>query len=597
MIEVKLSEQFLIGLGVIILFGMMAQWLAWRLHLPSILLLLILGIVAGPVTGWVNTETLFGNLLFPFVSVAVGIILFEGGLSLQFREFRNVGKIIRNLISIGALVTWIIATAAAYYLLNFEFKLALLFGAIMIVTGPTVILPLLRQLRPKGNLFSIAKWEGIMIDPVGAVIAVLVFEEIVNGGFESFTAISIFGLLKTIVIGFGIGWIGAQLIILFLKRYWIPDFLHNSAAIMMVITTFILSNLLQHESGLLTVTLMGILLANQKRVPIKHIVEFKENLRVILISTLFIILASRLRIEDLVHLNANTLIFLGVLIFIARPLSIFISTIGQKLNFKEKIFLSWLAPRGIVAAAVSSIFAIELVANGYLDAERLIPMTFIVIIGTVTLYGISAVPLARLLKLSEPNPQGVLIVGAHRWARKLGKTLKDLGFRILIVDSNPNNIEAARGGQLEAVLANILSEDIIDELNLQGIGKLFAVTPNDEVNALAALHFTEIFGRSEVYQLPYKKKELSDEQRISRHLRGRCLFNPTMTYEKLNDIFNSGVKIIVMQYRKDEDLNIFESESILPLAMIDAQNNLIIYTEEQIPKPTVGSQLIYLELK
>ncbi|MEJ2544323.1 MAG: cation:proton antiporter, partial [Calditrichaceae bacterium] len=182
-----MSEQFLIGLGVIILFGMLAQWLAWRLHLPSILLLLILGIVAGPVTGWVNTETLFGNLLFPFVSIAVGIILFEGGLSLQFREFRNVGKIIRNLISIGALITWIIATTAAYYILDFEFKLALLFGAILIVTGPTVVLPLLRQVRPKGNLFSIAKWEGIMIDPVGAVIAVLVFEEIITGGFESFT--------------------------------------------------------------------------------------------------------------------------------------------------------------------------------------------------------------------------------------------------------------------------------------------------------------------------------------------------------------------------------------------------------------------------
>jgi NhaP-type Na+/H+ or K+/H+ antiporter len=597
LIEVKLSEQFLIGLGVIILFGMMAQWLAWRLHLPSILLLLILGIVAGPVAGWVNTETLFGNLLFPFVSIAVGIILFEGGLSLQFREFRNVGKIIRNLISIGALVTWIIATAAAYYLLDFEFKLALLFGAILIVTGPTVILPMLRQIRPKGSLFSIAKWEGIMIDPVGAIIAVLVFEEIVTGGFERFSAVSILGLIKTVIIGIGIGWLGAQLIIFFLKRYWIPDFLHNSAAIMMVITTFILSNLLQHESGLLTVTLMGILLANQKKVPIKHIVEFKENLRVILISTLFIILASRLRIEDLSHLNTNTFVFLGILIFIARPISVFVSTIGLKLNLKEKLFLSWLAPRGIVAAAVSSIFAIELSATGYSDAERLIPLTFIVIIGTVILYGLSAVPLARLLKLSEPNPQGILIVGAHRWARKLAKILKDLGFRTLLIDSNPNNIEAARGGQLEAVLANVLSEDIIDELNLQGIGKLFAVTPNDEVNALASLHFTEIFGRSEVYQLPYKKKELTDDQRVSRHLRGRCLFDPTITYDKLNEIFNSNAKINVMRFNKDEDLNAFDSESILPLVMIDTQNNLIIYTEEQIPKPTVGSQLIYLESK
>ncbi|MEJ2054100.1 MAG: cation:proton antiporter, partial [Calditrichaceae bacterium] len=258
-----MSEQYLIGLGIIILFGMLAQWLAWRLHLPSILLLLILGIVAGPVTGWVNTERLFGNLLFPFVSISVSIILFEGGLSLRFSEFRNVGKIIRNLISFGALITWAIATAAAFFLLGFEFKLAMLFGAILIVTGPTVILPLLRQIRPKGNIYSIAKWEGIMIDPVGAIIAVLVFEEIVTGGFEQFTAVSILGLIKTIFIGFGIGWMASQIIIFFLKRFWIPDFLHNSAAIMMVITTFVVSNLLQPESGLLTVTIMGILLANQ----------------------------------------------------------------------------------------------------------------------------------------------------------------------------------------------------------------------------------------------------------------------------------------------------------------------------------------------
>jgi NhaP-type Na+/H+ or K+/H+ antiporter len=227
----------------------------------------------------------------------------------------------------------------AYFILNLEFKLALLFGAILIVTGPTVILPILRQIRPKGNLHSIAKWEGIMIDPVGAVIAVLVFEEIMSGGFQQFTAVSIFGLLKTLILGFGIGWIGAQIIIFFLKKYWIPDYLHNAAAIMMVITTFIISNLIQHESGLLTVTILGIVLANQNKVSIKHIIEFKENLRILLISTLFIVLAARLEIEDLAQFNWDTVLFLGLLIFVARPLSVFASTVGQNLHFKEKLFL------------------------------------------------------------------------------------------------------------------------------------------------------------------------------------------------------------------------------------------------------------------
>jgi NhaP-type Na+/H+ or K+/H+ antiporter len=588
-----LSEQFLIGLGVIILFGMMAQWLAWRLHLPSILLLLILGIVAGPVSGLVDTEKLFGDLLFPFVSISVAIILFEGGLSLRFSEFRNVGHIIRNLVSIGALITWIIATTAAYYVLELEFEIALLFGAILIVTGPTVILPLLRQVRPTGNINSIAKWEGIIIDPVGAIIAVLVFEEIIRGGFQQFTAASIIGLALTLFVGVGFGWIGAQLIIHFLKRYWIPDFLHNAAAIMMVITTFIVSNLIQHESGLVTVTILGIILVNQKKVSIKHIIEFKENLRVLLISTLFIILAARLKVTELAFFNWNTVLFLAILIFIARPLSVYISTIGQQLNFREKLFLSWLAPRGIVAAAVSSIFAIELSAKGIVQAERLIPLTFIVIITTVTLYGLSAVPLARFLKLSEPNPQGVIMVGVHRWSIQLARLLKDAGVRVLMIDSNPENVMAARLNKLEAQEANILAEEILDELNLQGIGRLFAMTANDEVNALAALHFEEIFGRSEVYQLPYKKKRMNEDQAVSRHLRGRRLFNENMTFEKVTEILNTRAAINVMKFKSEEDLKRINDNKLIPLILIDTQNNLQIYTDDQQPQPAQGMQLIY----
>jgi len=592
--ELNLSEQFIIGLGLIVLFGMLAQWLAWRFKLPSILLLLSLGILAGPVLGWVNTEKLFGNLLFPFVSLSVAIILFEGGLSLRLSEFRTMGKTIRNLVTIGALITWIIAAAAAYYILNLDFKLALLFGAILIVTGPTVIMPLLRQVRPKGHLYSVAKWEGIIIDPVGAIIAVLVFEEIMSGGFEKFTTDSISGLLITLVVGVGIGWIGAQLIIFFLKRYWIPDFLHNSAAIMIVLTTFIISNLIQLESGLVTVTVLGILLANQKKVSIKHIIEFKENLRVILISILFIVLAARLNFNDLNLLNWNMIIFLAVLIFIARPLAVFVSTIRQNLKFREKLFLSWLAPRGIVAAAVSSIFAIELTASGYSDAEILIPLTFIVIIATVTLYGLIAAPMARLLKLSEADPQGVLIVGAHRWSIQLAQALKKMELRVLIIDSNFENVRTARFNDLEATVANILAEDILDQINLQGIGRLFALTANDEVNALAALQFKEIFGRSEVYQLPYKKKDIHNEQPVSLELQGRRLFGKDMTFEAIHQISGPAPEIKTKEFDTEKDLELFDEKKMIPLILIDSQSKLQIYTDEQKPNPASGTKLIYL---
>jgi NhaP-type Na+/H+ or K+/H+ antiporter len=588
-----LSEQFLIGLGVIILFGIMAQWLAWRFHLPSILLLLLLGMLAGPVTGLVDAGMLFGNLLFPFVSISVAIILFEGGLSLKFSEFRAIGGIIRNLNTIGAGATWLVATIAAYYLLDLEFKLALLFGAILIVTGPTVVLPLLRQVRPKGNLHSIAKWEGIIIDPVGAIVAVLVFEEIISGGIEQFSAGSLAALVKTLLVGLSIGWIGAQLIIFMLKRYWIPDFLHNAVAIMTVITTFIGSNLLQHESGLVTATVLGIVLTNQKKVSIKHIIEFKENLRVILISTLFIVLAARLKLEDLAILNLNMFLFLAILVFIARPLAVFLSAIGQDLNFREKVFLSWLAPRGIVAASVASIFAIELSAKGYPAAERLIPFIFIVIIATVALYGLTAGPLARLLKLSEANPQGVLMVGAHPWSIQLGRILNDAGFRVLLIDSNLENVLLARQKKLEAVVANVLAEDIIDQLNLQGIGRLFAVTANDEVNALAVLHFKDIFGRSEVYQLSYKKKDILNAQPVARDLRGRRLFREEMTYDTLYETPGVHEALHIAEIKTDDDLKNIGIESIIPLILINAQSNLIIYTDEQPPRPEPGMRLIY----
>lgn len=587
-----MAEQFLIGLGIIIAFGMIAQWLAWRLHLPSILLLLVLGIIAGPVSGLLDTERLFGDLLFPLVSLSVGIILFEGGLSLRFSEFRKIGSVIRNLISIGALVTWAISTAAAYYILHFEFKLALLLGAILIVTGPTVILPLLRHVRPKGNLYSIAKWEGIMIDPVGAIIAVLVFEEIITGGFDRFTAVSLIGLGKTLIIGLGIGWLGAQVLILFLRRFWIPDFLHNSAAMMLVITSFIISNLVQHESGILTVTILGIVLANQKKVSIRHIVEFKENLRVILISSLFIVLAARLKLSDFSYLNLQTFLFLGVLILVTRPLSVFIATIGHKISWQERVFLSWLAPRGIVAAAVSSVFAIKLSATGYPDAARLIPIIFIVIITTVAIYGLSAVPLARWLHLSEPNPQGLLLVGAHSWARQLAKLIKQQGQRVLLIDSDLEHISAAQAEGLDAINDNILAEDIADRIELQGIGRLLALTPNDEVNALAALHFVDIFGRSEVYQLPYKDNGIA----VSRHLRGRCLFDKTMGFEKIKSLVHGTNGFRLVEFSTEEDLKNFKIDQVLPLILLDAQKQTLIFTDEQKPKPTLQSQLVYLEL-
>ncbi len=591
-----MSEQILIGLAAIIVLGIGAEWLAWRFRLPSILLLLIFGLIAGPVTGFLNPDVLFGDLLLPMVSLAVAVILLEGGLNLRLTELRHVGITVRRLITIGVLVTWGTGTIAAYYLLGLELPLALLLGAILVVSGPTVIVPLLRHLRPSSQVASILKWEGIVIDPIGAMLAVLVFEAIFIGGFREAITMSVIGLVKTIVIGGGIGVLAAFVMVLMLRRFWIPDFLHGVASLALAIGAFTASNLLQTDSGLLTVTVMGIALANQKVVSVRHIIRFKENLRVLLISGLFILLAARLRISDLTYINVNSLALLGALMLVARPASVALSTLRSKLSRQERLFLSWMAPRGIVAAAVASIFALRLVEAGYPQAELLVPITFMVIIFTVAIYGLTTPPLARWLKVAKPNPQGVLIVGAHSWGRVIAEVLQTEGYRTLVVDDNWANISAARISGVPTFYANILSEYALDEIELSEIGRLLALTSDDEFNSLATLQFVDVFGRAEVYQLPPESSEEGPRKTVSQHLQGRLLFSPEITYAYLSQRFAHGAVVKTTKLTQEFDYNAFQAlyDDAVPLFLITQNGNLVVFTKDNPPSPQPGQTLISL---
>ena len=454
------TENLLLGLAAIVICGIGAYWIAWRLHLPSILLLLIVGFIVGPVTNFLDPDLIFNHLLFPIISFSVAVILFEGGLNLHLVELREAGRVIRNLVTLGVLGTWLLITAAAFFIFKIGFPLATLLGAILVVTGPTVIIPLLRHIRPTGPVGPIIKWEGMVNDPIGAILAVLVFEAILSVGFHEATTLAITGVVKTLFVSIIIGLLSAQLLLLLLRRHWIPDFLQNPLSLMMVIGAFTLSDLFQSESGLLTVTLMGLMLANQKKVSVKHIIEFKESLRVLLISSLFIILAARMSMENLEFLNFQSFLFVGVIVLVIRPLVVFLCTLKTKLHWKEKLFLAWMAPRGIVAAAVASLFSIELINVGYPGAEYLVPITFLVIISTVAIYGLTSSPLARLLGLATPNPQGTLLIGAHVWSRALAKVLKEEGYPVLLVDTNRENIASARRTNLSAFYASIFSPTI-----------------------------------------------------------------------------------------------------------------------------------------
>ncbi|GAB4575074.1 MAG: sodium:proton antiporter [Anaerolineae bacterium] len=591
-----MDHHVLIGLGTIVVLGIAAQWLAWRLRLPSILVLLLVGFVAGPVTGFLHPDELFGDLLSPAVSISVALILFEGGLSLKWHELNEVGTVVRRLITVGVVITWVLSAAAAYWLLGLDAQLSLLLGAILTVTGPTVVIPLLRDIRAVGRVRAVLRWEGILIDPIGVMLAVLVFEAIVIADQQQAAIEVVSGLLSTLAVGLILGAGLAVLLTALLRRYWIPDYLQNPVVVMAVVGGFVLSDLIQPEAGLLTATVMGVVMANQRATPIKHILEFKENIGVMLISNLFVLLAARLELDALADLGLEVILFVAFLILVVRPLVVFVASIGSELSLREKLFVSWLAPRGIVAAASSSLFALELNRAGHENAEILIPLVFTVIVFTVAIYGLTARPLARYLGISQGAPQGLLIVGAHDWSRRIAETIQSLEYRVLLVDSNWLHVQQARMQGLDVVFGNILSEDE-DELDLTGIGRLLALTQNDEVNSLAALHYREIFGRSEVYQLPCRPSVRSDA--VPLHMRGRLLFGEEYTFERLSNLFAAGATLKVTALTEEftyEDFRRYYNGKATPLFIKTEQNELLVLATDVTPVPRVGQSIVSVVL-
>jgi len=586
-------EHLLISLSAVLVLGVSAQWLGWRLHLPSILLLLVFGILAGPVTGLIRPDTLLGPLLYPVVSLAVAVILFEGGLSLTLKEFRAVGKAAFRLVTVGALVSWLLVALMAHHLLALDWSLAILLGAILVVTGPTVIVPMLQQIRPSGSVGPILKWEGIVIDPIGAMLAVLVFEVITSRDAPLATITST--LAMTLIVGTAVGLAAAGIIVLLLKKDWVPDFLQNPVTLMLVVAAFTLANDLQAEAGLLAVTAMGFALANQKLVAIHHIVEFKENLRVMLIASVFILLAASLSPQDLEALGWGSAVFVVLLILVVRPAAIFLAMLGAGLRREEQLFLAWMAPRGIVAAAVSSIFALRLQEAGRPGAETLAAVTFLVIIVTVTVYGLTARPLAKRLGLAKAHPDGVLFLGGRFWVRRIARFLKDEGIPVMIVDNSRHNVLAARMEGVPATFASVFSEPVLDQVELGGLGKLLAVTSNDDSNSLVGLHFARLFGRDQVFQLAPEEEGNAIE--AGKHLRGRTLFGEGVTHSLLTQRFLGDWTLKKTRLSKEfsyQDFMARQGDGAIPLFLVTEAKRLQVFNLESPPTPQPGQALISL---
>ena len=583
----------LASIGVL---SLLCQWFAWRIRIPAILPLLVCGLLVGPVFHLLDPDALFGDLLFPMVSLAVAIILFEGSLTLEFKQIQGHGAMVRNLVSVGMLATFAIIGVFTHFIMGLSWELSALFGALVVVTGPTVIVPMLRSIRPTAKVANILRWEGIIIDPIGALLAVLVYEFIISSRDTAMIhAMQAFGV--TLFVGFGLGWAAAKILIETLNRNWLPHYLQNPATLTFMLGVYAVSNFLQHESGLLTVTVMGMVMANSRKVDLEGILEFKESLSVLLISALFIILAARLDLSHFVTLGMPMVFLLLIILFIARPLSVLMSSYKLDLNWKEKALLSWIAPRGIVAAAVSALFALKLETAGWQGADILVPMVFMVIITTVVLQSLTAKFVAGALGLQEPAAQGFLIFGANDTARAISKALMEQDVKIRIADTNWENLSQARMEGLPVYFGNPASEHATNHVDLSGIGRLLILSPYKQLNPLVSMHFLDWFGKDKVFGLGNENDLRASHQSSGSYTETLGLFGEGISYSKLASL--RAKKALVKKTQLTDNFS-FENyleqygTRSLPLFAIDDTGFCHVFSAQKTLTPKAGWTIIGL---
>ena len=599
----------MVELAGIIILGILAQWVAWKFKIPAILPLIMIGLLVGPISTlisadgtqwlqpiWNGEKGLFpGENLFYFVSLAVGIILFEGGLTLKRDEISKVGPAIGKLISIGAAITFIGAGAAAHYIFGLDWRISFLFSALIIVTGPTVISPILRNIPLKKDVAAVLRWEGILIDPIGALVAVLVYEFIGVEGDSGYTKQALLDFGKIVLIGMSFGITAGYALYFAIKKKLVPHYLSNVVALTMVMAVFVISDLFAHESGLLAVVVMGMFLGNSDLPSLKELLYFKESLSVLLVSILFILLAANISIEDLLLVyNWKTAILLAIIIIILRPLTVFASTTGSSLKVNEKLFISWVGPRGIVAAGISSLFGTKLVTKGVVGAEYITPLVFAVVLITVILNATTARLVAGWMGVYLKKSEGILIVGASKASRLIATYLHKNERHVVLVDSNQLNINKAKELGLEAFTANIYTDDLTDNIELNDVGYILAMTGSDEINKQAINRFEKYFGENGTFRLI-----TSDEMKKNKNLSIKELFSYTHDYSRFAQVaqeFPSIQEIPVENHNQFlRVLNIVgEDKNAIPLFLKHPDGFLDLIISPTELETEEGSSLVYL---
>ncbi|RDW22334.1 sodium:proton exchanger [Oceanobacillus arenosus] len=590
-----------IELFVIMLIGVLgigSQWIAWRYRLPAIVVMSITGLLVGPVFGIIDPAESFGALYSPVISVAVAIILFEGSLNLNFKELRGIGKPVFRISTLGAFIAWILGSLTAHYVAGLSWAVSFVIGGLFIVTGPTVIMPLLRQAKLNPRPAKILKWEGIIVDPFGALLAVFAFKviEFLTDTQDItqlllFIAASIFAVVLGWAFGRGLGWV--------FEEGHVPEFLKSPVVVVVVIFCFTLADIVMHETGLLSVTAMGITLANLGISSISDMRHFKENITVLLTSSIFIMLTASLERETLLQIFSPNIIGYVLLMMIAvRPLSIFLSTIGTGLSLNEKTLIGWIAPRGIVALTVSSYFATILVDEGYQDAEILTALTFALVIFTVVAHGFSIGWLAKKLKLSSEGHPGALLIGSNRFTVELSRSLTKADIPVIIVDSNWENLSITRKAGVSFYYGDMLSEQTEHILDTIPYDYLLAVTDDLAYNSLVCTTFVPEYGRTNVFKIsPYTEYGNGYASGVVSKVGGRILFDKKFNLQdllqKLDDGYVFRQTTLTEQFSHEQYVAEKDDETVF-LYLIKPSGQLKFYSEEMRTVPSTGDKIISL---
>lgn len=602
----------MIELAGIIILGILAQWFAWKFKLPAILPLILIGLLVGPISAeffsedgskwieplWDGNKGLFpGEGLYYFVSLAISIILFEGGLTLKRSEIKSVGPVITKLITIGPVITFFGAGFVANYLFGLSLEMSFLFAALVIVTGPTVITPILRNIPLKKDISTVLKWEGILIDPIGALVAVLVFEFITVEGDSGFTKTALIEFLKIVLFGVTFGFTFAHGLAFVVNKKLVPHYLLNVVSLSTVLLVYTISDIFAHESGLLAVVVMGMVLGNGKLESIKELLYFKESLSVLLISILFILLAANIDIEEMLLLYRwETAALFLAFVLVIRPLSVFVSTYDSSLRINERLFISWVGPRGIVAAGIASLFGSKLIKQGVEGAEYITPLVFMIVLGTVLLNATTARFFAKIFGVFLKKSGGILIFGASEVSQLLGQYLENNGRHVVLIDGNQNNIQKAKDLGLEAINTNIYSDNLLDNIELNDMGYMMALTANPEINEYAIDKYGAQFGENGAFRLVTSKEKDSDSETPKEGLFSpnddfTVLINAVTKYPSIQEIdvtnYDTYEQLINMMHKGPETVPVFIKDDF---------GELHIIASIKSAKAVIGkkSKLVYL---